>query len=200
MEHQPLLQRYRRDRRKLLEFLLSSSGLVTELRTPTGSAASLSHIDFDTLSADYVLDCVKSGGVVDISEATKKYFHESSYPLMIHSQLGNSFFLLSDPESSGSPPRRVPSPINVNRTSENASSSYTQMDSLNVEDIAKAGDYYGFKDRAMPSAPPKPVEDVKNMSLGLPHLNTEFLKDCWMMTCGSWPMKYYLHLWQLLGL
>lgn len=46
------------------------------------------------------------------------------------------------------------------------------MDSLNVEDIAKAGDYYGFKDRAMPSAPLKPVEDVTNMSLGLPHLNT----------------------------
>ncbi|PQQ21385.1 uncharacterized protein Pyn_17972 [Prunus yedoensis var. nudiflora] len=177
MEHQPLLQRYRRDRRKLLEFLLSSSGLVTELRTSSGSAASLSHIDFDTLSADYVLDCVKSGGVVDISEATKKYFHESSYPLMIHSQLGNSFFLLSDPESSGSPPRRVPSPINVNRTSENASSSCTQMDSLNVEDIAKAGDYYGFKDRAMPSAPPKPVEDVTNMSLGLPHLNTGLSGD-----------------------
>ncbi|VVA30182.1 PREDICTED: LOC109707713 isoform [Prunus dulcis] len=177
MEHQPLLQRYRRDRRKLLEFLLSSSGLVTELRTPTGSAASLSHIDFDTLSADYVLDCVKSGGVLDISEATKKYFHESSYPLMIHSQLGNSFFLLSDPELSGSPPRRVPSPINVNRTSENASSSSTQMDSLNVEDIAKAGDCYGFKDRAMPSAPPKPVKDVTNMSLGLPHLNTGLSDD-----------------------
>ncbi|KAL6280297.1 hypothetical protein ACE6H2_017178 [Prunus campanulata] len=131
MEHQPLLQRYRRDRR----------------------------------------------GVVDISEATKKYFHESSYPLMIHSQLGNSFFLLSDPESSGSPPRRVPSPINVNRTSENASSSSTQMDSLNVEDIAKAVDYYGFKDRAMPSAPPKPVEDVTSMSLGLPHLNTGLSDD-----------------------
>ncbi|BBH03316.1 Protein of unknown function D [Prunus dulcis] len=144
--------RYRRDRRKLLEFLLSSSGLVTELRTPTG-------------------------GVLDISEATKKYFHESSYPLMIHSQLGNSFFLLSDPELSGSPPRRVPSPINVNRTSENASSSSTQMDSLNVEDIAKAGDCYGFKDRAMPSAPPKPVKDVTNMSLGLPHLNTGLSDD-----------------------
>lgn len=62
MEQASLLQRYRRDRQKLLEFLLSSStGLVTELRTPSGSTASLSNINFDALSVDYVLDCLASG-------------------------------------------------------------------------------------------------------------------------------------------
>lgn len=60
MEHDSLLQRYRRDRRKLLEFILSS-GLVKEVRAPSGSAPSLSDADFDKLSADYILHCVKSG-------------------------------------------------------------------------------------------------------------------------------------------
>nr|XP_028954074.1 protein unc-13 homolog isoform X2 [Malus domestica] len=177
--HQPLLQRYRRDRRKLLEFLFSS-GLVRTLSgsdSAPASAASISHIDFDTISADYVLDCVKSGGVVDISEATKKYFRESSYPLMIQSELWDSFFLVSDPESSGSPPRRVPTPVHVNRTANNASSSSAQLNSLSVGDIEKAGDDYGVKYRAMPSAPPKHVEEVKVLPLGLPRLNTGLSDD-----------------------
>lgn len=56
-----LLERYRNDRRKLMEFLMSS-GLVKELRSPSGSSStSLSPADLDALSADYVLDCVKSG-------------------------------------------------------------------------------------------------------------------------------------------
>lgn len=55
-----MLQRYRNDRRKLMEFLMSS-GLVKELRSPSGSSTSLSPADLDALSADYVLDCVKSG-------------------------------------------------------------------------------------------------------------------------------------------
>jgi hypothetical protein len=62
MEQQPwgLLQRYRGDRRKLLEFLLSS-GLITELRTPAGSIDALSDVELDKLSADYVLHCIKYG-------------------------------------------------------------------------------------------------------------------------------------------
>ena len=59
-EASSLLERYRLDRRKLLEFLLSS-GLVKELRTPSGPTTSLSPFDFDNLSADYVLDRLVSG-------------------------------------------------------------------------------------------------------------------------------------------
>lgn len=56
-----LLERYRNDRRKLMEFLMSS-GLIKEIRSPPGSSStSLSPADLDALSADYVLDCVKSG-------------------------------------------------------------------------------------------------------------------------------------------
>lgn len=90
----------------------------------------------------------------------------------IQSELGDSFFLVSDPESSGSPPRRVPTPVPVNWTANNASSSSAQLNSLSVEDNEKAGDDYGFKYRAMPSAPPKHVEEVKVLPLGLPRLNT----------------------------
>lgn len=62
MEEQPylLLQRYRRDRRNLLEFLFSSS-LIKELRIPPGHVTSISDLDFDNLSADYILHSIKSG-------------------------------------------------------------------------------------------------------------------------------------------
>lgn len=56
----PLLRRYRSDRRKLLEFLLSS-GLVKEIITPAGPTTSFSNIEFDFLSADYVIECIQSG-------------------------------------------------------------------------------------------------------------------------------------------
>jgi hypothetical protein len=64
MEQQAtLLHHYRRDRRKLLEFLLSS-GLIKEPRTPSGPTNSLSNLDFDSLSADYIIHCVKSGIII----------------------------------------------------------------------------------------------------------------------------------------
>ncbi|XP_004300761.1 PREDICTED: uncharacterized protein LOC101300350 [Fragaria vesca subsp. vesca] len=169
-EHHSLFHRYRRDRRNLLQFLVSSSS--------ASASSSLSHVDFDTLSADYVIDCVKSGGAVDISEATKKYFHESSYPPTIHSKLGDSFLLHTDPDSSGSPPRRPPpSPIGVRRTTTNASSSFRQLGSFKDENIKKSGDECGFKYRASPSSRPKPVESFKIVSLGLPSLKTGLSDD-----------------------
>ncbi|XP_050379085.1 protein unc-13 homolog isoform X1 [Argentina anserina] len=154
--------RYRRDRRNLLQFLLSSSS--------SSSASSLSHIDFDTLSADYVIDCVKSGKVVDISEATKQFFHESSFPPMTHSKLGDSFLLHTDPEASGSPPRRPPP------TTTNASSSSRKLGSFKIQNIEN-GDDESFKYRASPSSRPKPVENFKIASLGLPSLKTGLSDD-----------------------
>lgn len=60
MDSSSLLQRYRRDRQKLLAFLLSSR-LIRELRTPTGPVTDFSVVDLDSLSASYVLECIKSG-------------------------------------------------------------------------------------------------------------------------------------------
>lgn len=50
-----LLEAYRRDRRRLLGFLLSSAG------GHGGRAVDLSRVDLDAVSADYALDCVASG-------------------------------------------------------------------------------------------------------------------------------------------
>ncbi|XVF51538.1 hypothetical protein PTKIN_Ptkin04bG0192800 [Pterospermum kingtungense] len=176
MEHDSLLQRYRSDRRKLLEFLLSS-GLVKEIRAPSGSTPSLSDADFDKLSADYILHCVKSGGIVDVSEATKKYYAESAHPIMIHSKLGDSYFLTSDPDAAGSPPRHVPSSAIVGRTSNNASSSGSQLDSLKVENFKTSGHDYGLKHKAETAVARDSLGDSGIPSLGLPTLKTGLSDD-----------------------
>lgn len=54
-----LLQRYRRDRRVLLDFLLSGS-LIKKVIMPPG-AISLDDVDLDQVSVDYVLGCAKKG-------------------------------------------------------------------------------------------------------------------------------------------
>lgn len=54
-----LLQRYRRDRRVLLDFLLSGS-LIKKVIMPPG-AVSLDDVDLDQVSVDFVLDCAKKG-------------------------------------------------------------------------------------------------------------------------------------------
>ncbi|KAH0858628.1 hypothetical protein HID58_086889 [Brassica napus] len=156
-----LLERYRNDRRKLMEFLMSS-GLVKELRSHSGSSsASLSPADLDALSADYVLDCVKSGGVVDVSKATKKYNFESSYPVTIHSESRDSYFLVSSPDAAGSPPRRSPpQPVNIENSSNNG-----HVDSSNTPSPID----YTFNEETPDIKPMKPI---KIIPLGLPPLRT----------------------------
>lgn len=52
-----LLQRYRRDRRVLLDFILSGS-LIKKVVIPPG-AVTLDDVDLDQVSVDYVLNCAK---------------------------------------------------------------------------------------------------------------------------------------------
>ncbi|CAK7335469.1 unnamed protein product [Dovyalis caffra] len=172
-----LLQHYRRDRRKLLEFLLSS-GLIKELRTPSGPTNSLSNLNFDSLSADYILHCVKSGGVLDVAEATKKYLDESAYPVSIHSQTRSSYFLVSDPDSAGSPPRRAPPPLYVKQTTD-ASRSSSQMDYLHVEKASTSGDDYSPRYEPGTNGPTRPLgnSEFTILSLGLPSLKTGLSDD-----------------------
>lgn len=54
-----LLQRYRRDRRVLLDYMLSGS-LIKKVVMPPG-AVTLDDVDLDQVSVDYVLNCVKKG-------------------------------------------------------------------------------------------------------------------------------------------
>lgn len=176
MEQSSLLQRYRDDRRKLLQFLLSS-GLIRELRTPSGPTASLSGINLDTLSTDYILECVKSGGVIDVLEATKKYYAESAYPVVIHSQDRDSFFLISDPNLTRSPPRHVPPPPIAKQTANHALHSSHCPDSLNSKDTLKSRYGYNYKDNPAVTTQTKPVEDYEIPPLGLPGLNTGLSDD-----------------------
>lgn len=52
-----LLQRYRRDRRELLNFLLSAS-VIKKVIMPPG-AVSYDDIDLDQISVDYILECAR---------------------------------------------------------------------------------------------------------------------------------------------
>lgn len=111
----PLLRTYRDDRRKLLEFLLSS-GFIKEIRTPAGLTTSVSSINFDSISTDYVLECFNTGGVFDVSQARKRYYDESSQPITMHLRSGDIYYLHSDPNLMGSPPCRMPPPMPMNHT------------------------------------------------------------------------------------
>ncbi|KAG1362298.1 hypothetical protein COCNU_10G005170 [Cocos nucifera] len=85
METLSLLQRHRRDRRKLLEFIFS----VGLIRTPSGDSLDLSDVDLDAISVDYFLECVESGAVFDPSAATKRYTEALDYPVMVYPELGD---------------------------------------------------------------------------------------------------------------
>ncbi|KAG7028334.1 hypothetical protein SDJN02_09515, partial [Cucurbita argyrosperma subsp. argyrosperma] len=177
MDSGSLLQRYRRDRKKLLAFLLSSR-FVRELRTPAGPVTDFSAVDLDSLSASYVLECIKSGGVIDISTAAKKKQHESSYPIMIQSRLRTSYFLLSHPDLSGSPPSRAPPPPKmVERSSSDISCSSRSLGSSVDDNIATYSDDCGPQSNGTTATPSKLVKDLKVPALGLPKLYTGLTDD-----------------------
>ncbi|KAK6228588.1 hypothetical protein SCA6_000928 [Theobroma cacao] len=106
-----LLQRYRRDRQILLDFILSGS-LVKKVVMPPG-AVTLDDVDLDQVSVDYVLSCIKKGGMLELSEAIRDYHDHTGLPQMNSAGSAGEFFLVTNTESSGSPPRRAPPPIPV---------------------------------------------------------------------------------------
>lgn len=104
-----LLQRYRRDRRVLLNYMLSGS-LIKKVILPPG-AVSLDDVDLDQVSVDYVLSCVKKGEMLELSEAIRDYHDGSEFPYMNNGGSNDEFFLVTNHELSGSPPRRAPPPV-----------------------------------------------------------------------------------------
>ncbi|KAK4365334.1 hypothetical protein RND71_016692 [Anisodus tanguticus] len=165
METNSLLQRYRNDRRKLLEFLLSC-GLIKEIRTPSGPTVSLSNINLDVISADYVLDCVQSGGVLNVSLAAKKYHDERRHPKTMQLHTGDAYFLVTDPESAGSHPQRVPPPIMKNHSNNNGSCH------SDLGDFSLYGDDFGVKSKAAGTAGSFNINQADLPSIGIPALKT----------------------------
>ncbi|KAI7738935.1 hypothetical protein M8C21_031821, partial [Ambrosia artemisiifolia] len=147
-----LLQRYRRDRRILLNYLLSGS-LIKKVVMPPG-AVSLDDVDLDQellllneiatvskfrlrskvyerwkelgLNTKTKCGSLKRGEMLELSEAIRDYHDSTGLPQM-NAESEGEFFLATNPESSGSPPRRappavpfvVPSPIVPDLTSSN---------------------------------------------------------------------------------
>ncbi|GAV70210.1 DUF810 domain-containing protein [Cephalotus follicularis] len=110
-----ILQRYRRDRRMLLDFILSGS-LIKKVVMPPG-AVTLDDVDLDQVSVDFVLICAKKGGMLELSEAIRDYHDRTDLPRMNNTGSADEFFLVTNPEFSGSPPKRAPPPIPVSTSS-----------------------------------------------------------------------------------
>lgn len=106
-----LLQRYRRDRRVLLDFILSGS-LIKKVVMPPG-AVTLDDVDLDQVSVDYVLNCAKKSEMLELSEAIRDYHDHTGLPQMSDAGSVGEFYLVTDPESSGSPPKRAPPPVPI---------------------------------------------------------------------------------------
>lgn len=172
-----MLERYRRDRQKLLEFIISSSNLIKQVHTSSGPTFSLSDINLDTLSADYVINCINSGGVLDVAEATNSYYHELEYPTMIHSPLGNSFFTVSHSQLSRSPPKRRPPSASASKKTNAAPQSPTQAEQISDHKFGLRKDKIGSKVRNVMTR----LSDSAGVGviplLGLPHLQTGLSDD-----------------------
>ncbi|CAI9093969.1 OLC1v1029593C1 [Oldenlandia corymbosa var. corymbosa] len=188
MEVYSLLERYRLDRRKLLEFVLSL-GLIKDIRTPSGT---VSDINFDYISVDYVLHCIQSGGALDVGLATRKYHEEFELPITTDLQSGECYFLRSDPESAGSPPRRPPPSVVRYSYAENQSSLSNMGKVSTYKDVAPSG-FEDVKVSTYKDVTASGFEDVPEMNdtatsiesvnigelpdLGLPSLQTGLLGD-----------------------
>lgn len=92
--------------------------------------------------------------------------------MQIHSQLGDSYFLISNPDMAGSPPRRVPPPINIKRTTNYASRSSTQPACANSENVTTYMNDYGLNHKATPTTSARFLGNLGIPPLGLPSLKT----------------------------
>lgn len=168
MEPSFMLQRFRSDRRKLLEFIFSS-GLI---EGPSGALTDLSGVDLDTISTDYVLECVKSGGTFVPKKASQRYISGLDLPITISIPSRKSFFLLSRPDLLGSPPQRVPPAAGAKSTNDHFSCS-TSLTSIGAKvPIAELN----MSNSAPTSVPCQPKNDVK-FTLGFPSFRTGLSDD-----------------------
>ncbi|KAH0646889.1 hypothetical protein KY284_034773 [Solanum tuberosum] len=85
-----LLQRFQRDRRILLNFILSGS-LIKKVVMPPG-AVSLADVDLDQL-VDFVLNCARKGELLELSDS-------NLFPHMSNAGSNDEFFLATNPELS----------------------------------------------------------------------------------------------------
>ncbi|KHG28626.1 Error-prone DNA polymerase 2 [Gossypium arboreum] len=188
-----LLQRYRRDRRILLDFILSGS-LIKKVVMPPG-AVTLDDVDLDQVSIDYVLSCIKKGGTLELSEAIRDYHDHTGLPQMNSGDSAGEFFLVTNPEFSGSPPRRAPPPIPdsismptpsapvfapspvVSTVSRSESFDSTQVQELTVDDIEDFEDDDDLEEVNSLKISRRNPNDVGDLMLKLPSFATGITDD-----------------------
>ncbi|KAL4335248.1 hypothetical protein GQ457_07G019370 [Hibiscus cannabinus] len=188
-----LLQRYRRDRRILLDFILSGS-LIKKVVMPPG-AVTLDDVDLDQVSVDYVLSCIKKGGMLELSEAIRDYHDHTALPQMNSGDSAGEFYLVTNPELSGSPPRRAPPPIPaaistptpsapvfapspvVSTVSRSESFDSTQVQELTVDDIEDFEDDDDLEEVNSLKISRRNPNDVGDLILKLPSFATGITDD-----------------------
>lgn len=177
-----ILQRYRRDRRVLLDFILSGS-LIKKVIMPPG-AVSLDDVDLDQVSVDHVLNCAKKGGMLELSEAIRDYHDSTLFPQMNNTGSTDEFFLVTDSESSGSPPQReppllpvfAPSPI-MSNLSKSQSLNSTQVQELSIDDIEDFEDDNDLEEVDSLRVSRRNPNDAADLVLGLPSFTTGITDD-----------------------
>lgn len=171
-----MLQRYRRDRHELLSFLLSAS-ILRKVVMPPG-AVSLDDIDLDQVSVDYIIDCARKNGVLELSEAIKSHHDELNLPPMAGSGLGQTFFLVTKSDLSGPPPSRVPPLVPVASPSLAKSFSLisTSSKQLSVDELID-----DFEDEeedvAAHNVVRRRLNDASDLTLCLPAFKTGISED-----------------------
>ncbi|GLT88622.1 hypothetical protein SLE2022_066390 [Rubroshorea leprosula] len=188
-----LLQRYRRDRRILLDFILSGS-LIKKVIMPPG-AVTLDDVDLDQVGVDYVLGCIKKGGMVELSEAIRDYHDHTGLPQMNNAGSAGDFYLVTDAESSGPPPKRVPPPIPVSvplptpsapvlapssimpTASRSESFNSTQVQELTVDDIEDFEDDDDIEEVSSLRISRRNPNDAADIVLKLPSFPTGITDD-----------------------
>ncbi|XP_061997215.1 protein unc-13 homolog [Rosa rugosa] len=195
-----LLQRFRRDRRILLDFILAGS-LIKKVIMPPG-AVTLDDVDLDQVSVDYVLNCARKGGMLELSEAIRDYHDHTGLPQMNNSGSTGEYFLVTNPESYGSPPKRAPPPVPdytplpvlvpppvitpsipdldsspvASNVSQSESFNSTQVRELTVDDIED------FEDDDLDETDSLRISrrirnDAADLALGLPSFKTGIIED-----------------------
>lgn len=174
-----MLQRYRRDRCELLNFLLSASVLRKVVMPP--GAVSLEDIDLDQVSVDYVLECARKNGVLELSEAIKRFHDEVNLPPMAGSGLNQTFFLVTNVDSSGPPPSRLPPPLSaasppVGLLQKSMSSMSTPSRQLTVDELID--DFEDDEDgEATSNIVRRQLNDASDLILDLPFFKTGLSED-----------------------
>ncbi|PKA58487.1 hypothetical protein AXF42_Ash008774 [Apostasia shenzhenica] len=176
-----LIQRYRRDRHLLLNFILSGN-LIKKVVLPPG-AVSLDDVDVDQVSVDYVINCVKKGETLDLGEAIRLYHDSLDFPSTNINGSTEEFFLITNPQSSGSAPPRAPPPVPIptsapilnDITNSESFHSHHEDEELTVDDIDDFEED-GEEINTLKGSK-RQSHDANDILLGLPSFSTGITDD-----------------------